>query len=51
MMVSAAHGRAAGGLYAVVLLVVTPQSMFGMLVSAQALVVSLFGGVGVLWAQ
>ena len=49
MMVSAAMAAAAGGLYAVVLLVVTPQSMFGMLVSAQALVVSLFGGVGVLW--
>ena len=40
---------AAGGLYAVVLLVVTPQSMFGMLVSAQAVVVTLFGGVGVVW--
>ena len=31
------------------LLVVTPQTMFGMLVSAQALIVSLFGGVGVFW--
>ena len=49
MILSAAMAAAAGGLYAVVLLVVTPQSMFGMLVSAQALVVSLFGGVGVLW--
>ena len=49
MMLSAAMAAAAGGLYAVVLLVVTPQSMFGMLVSAQALIVSLFGGVGVLW--
>jgi ABC-type branched-subunit amino acid transport system ATPase component/ABC-type branched-subunit amino acid transport system permease subunit len=49
MMVSAAMAAAAGGLYAVVLLIVTPQSMFGMLVSAQALVVTLFGGVGVLW--
>ena len=49
MMLSAAMAAAAGGLYAVVLIVVTPQSMFGMLVSAQALVVSLFGGVGVLW--
>jgi branched-chain amino acid transport system permease protein len=49
MMLSAAMAAAAGGLYAVVLLVVTPQSMFGMLVSAQALVVTLFGGVGVLW--
>jgi branched-chain amino acid transport system ATP-binding protein/branched-chain amino acid transport system permease protein len=49
MVLSAAMAAGAGGLYAVVLLVVTPQSMFGMLVSAQALVVSLFGGVGVFW--
>ena len=40
---------AAGGLYAVVLLVVTPQTVFGMLVSAQALIVTLFGGVGMFW--
>ena len=39
----------AGGLYAVVLLVVTPESVFGMLVSAQALILALFGGVGSLW--
>src|SRR5262245_7670362 len=49
MILSAAMAAAAGGLYAVVLLIVTPQSMFGMLVSAQALVVTLFGGVGTLW--
>jgi branched-chain amino acid transport system ATP-binding protein/branched-chain amino acid transport system permease protein len=49
MVLSAAMAAAAGGLYAVVLLVVTPQSMFGMLVSAQALIVALFGGVGVFW--
>ena len=49
MMVSAAMSAAAGGIYAVVLLVVTPQTMFGMLVSAQALIVSLFGGVGTFW--
>jgi branched-chain amino acid transport system permease protein len=49
MMLSAAMAAAAGGLYAVVLLVVTPQSMFGMLVSAQALIVALFGGVGTFW--
>ena len=49
MVLSAAMAAAAGGLYAVVQLVVTPQSMFGMLISAQALVVSLFGGVGVFW--
>jgi branched-chain amino acid transport system permease protein len=49
MMLSAAMAAAAGGFYAVVLLVITPQSMFGMLVSAQALIVALFGGVGVFW--
>src|SRR5204862_3470578 len=35
--------------YAVVLLVVTPESVFGMLVSAQPLILALFGGVGSLW--
>ena len=40
---------AIGGFYAVVLLVVTPQSVFGMLVSAQALTVAMFGGVGTVW--
>jgi branched-chain amino acid transport system permease protein len=49
IMVSAAIAGAAGGLYAVVLLVVTPDSVFGMLTSAQALIVTLFGGVGTLW--
>ena len=49
IMISAGIAAAAGGLYANVLLVVTPQTMFGMLVSAQALIVSLFGGVGTLW--
>ena len=38
-----------GAFYAVVLLVVTPVSVFGMLVSAQALVVTMFGGVGTVW--
>src|SRR5205814_4397182 len=37
------------GLYAVILLVVTPETVFGMLVSAQALILALFGGVGSLW--
>jgi branched-chain amino acid transport system permease protein len=49
IMLSAAIAAAAGGLYAVVLLVVTPDSVFGVLTSAQALVVALFGGVGTLW--
>ena len=49
IMLSAGIAAAAGGLYANVLLVVTPQTMFGMLVSAQALIMALFGGVGTLW--
>jgi branched-chain amino acid transport system permease protein len=49
MTLSAAMAAAAGGLYAIVLLVVTPPTVFGMLVSAQALIVTLFGGVGVFW--
>ncbi len=49
IVLSGALAAAGGGLYAVVLLVVTPDSVFGMLTSAQALVVTLFGGVGTLW--
>ena len=40
MMLSGAIAGAVGGFYAVVLLVVTPESVFGMLVSAQALTVA-----------
>nr|WP_255599452.1 branched-chain amino acid ABC transporter ATP-binding protein/permease [Afifella sp. IM 167] len=47
--VSGAIAGAAGAFYAVVLLVVTPVSVFGMLVSAQALTVAMFGGVGTVW--
>src|SRR5690606_5970786 len=46
---SGAIGGAVGAFYAVVLLVVTPISVFGMLVSAQALTVTLFGGVATVW--
>jgi branched-chain amino acid transport system permease protein len=46
---SGAIAGAIGGFYAIVLLVVTPQSVFGMLVSAQALTVAMFGGVGTVW--
>src|SRR6185503_7632135 len=49
LMLSGALAAVAGGLYAVVLLVVTPETVFGMLVSAQALILALFGGVGSLW--
>jgi len=49
LMLSGAIAAIAGGLYGVVLLVVTPETVFGMLVSAQALILALFGGVGSLW--
>jgi len=49
LVASGAIGAAAGGLYACVLLVVTPDSVFGVIVSAQALVVTLFGGVATVW--
>jgi ABC-type branched-subunit amino acid transport system ATPase component/ABC-type branched-subunit amino acid transport system permease subunit len=49
MTLSAAIAGAVGGFYAVVLLVVTPIAVFGMLVSAQALTVAMFGGVGTVW--
>ena len=49
IMLSGAVAAAAGGLYAVVLLVVTPESVFGVLTSAQALTIALLGGVGILW--
>jgi len=47
--VSGAMAGIAGGFYAVVLLVVTPPAVFGMLISAQALIVAMFGGVGTVW--
>ena len=46
---SGAIAGAVGAFYAVVLLVVTPDSVFGMLVSAQALTVTMFGGIGTVW--
>jgi ABC-type branched-subunit amino acid transport system ATPase component/ABC-type branched-subunit amino acid transport system permease subunit len=49
IVVSGLIAGAIGGFYAVVLLVVTPASVFGMLTSAQALIVALFGGVGTAW--
>jgi ABC-type branched-subunit amino acid transport system ATPase component/ABC-type branched-subunit amino acid transport system permease subunit len=49
LMLSGALAAMAGGLYGIVLLVVTPEAVFGMLVSAQALILALFGGVGSLW--
>ncbi len=49
LALSGALAASAGGLYACVLLVVTPDAVFGMLTSAQALVIALFGGVGTYW--
>jgi branched-chain amino acid transport system permease protein len=49
LITSGAIAAAAGGLYACVLLVVTPDSVFGLLVSAQPVVVTLFGGVASIW--
>jgi ABC-type branched-subunit amino acid transport system ATPase component/ABC-type branched-subunit amino acid transport system permease subunit len=49
LVASGMIAAAAGGLYACVLLVVTPDSVFGMLISAQAVVVTLFGGVASVW--
>ncbi|MGH7117235.1 MAG: ABC transporter permease subunit, partial [Stellaceae bacterium] len=49
IVLSGGLAAAAGGLYAVVLLVVTPDSVFGVLTSAQALIVALFGGIATLW--
>ena len=46
LVVSGALAAMAGGLYAVLLVIVTPHSAFGMLVSAQALIFTMFGGVG-----
>jgi branched-chain amino acid transport system permease protein len=43
---SASLTAAAGGVYAVVQLIVTPESVFGLLVSSRALIVTLFGGIG-----
>ncbi len=47
--ISGVFAASAGGLYALVLFVVTPVSVFGMLVSAQALIISMFGGRGTAW--
>jgi branched-chain amino acid transport system permease protein len=49
IMLSGAIAAAAGGFYAVVLLVVTPLTVFGILTSSQALIVTLFGGVATVW--
>ncbi|MGT2477644.1 branched-chain amino acid ABC transporter ATP-binding protein/permease [Paraburkholderia terrae] len=49
LVLSSALTGLAGGLYAVVLLIVTPSAVFGLSVSAQALIYPLFGGAGTLF--
>jgi len=49
IMVSGGLAALAGGFYAVLVLVVTPNSVFGMLTSSQAMIVTLFGGVSTVW--
>ena len=46
---SGALGALVGGLHAVALQVVTPHGVLGVVISAQALILTLFGGVGTLW--
>lgn len=49
IVMSGGLASAIGGFYAVILLVVTPEAVFGMLVSAQALTVTMFGGIATPW--
>jgi len=49
LTVSGTLAAGAGGLYAVILLVVTRASVFGLVTSAQAMILPLFGGAGTLW--
>jgi len=49
MVLSGAIAAVAGGLYAAMMLIVTPRAVFGMFVSAQAIIVCLFGGVATFW--
>ncbi|MGS0755393.1 branched-chain amino acid ABC transporter ATP-binding protein/permease [Roseateles sp. GG27B] len=48
-VMSGALGALVGGFHAVVLQVVTPHGVLGTVVSAQALILTLFGGIGTLW--
>lgn len=49
LAISGAIGSAAGALYASVLLVTTAREVFGVFVSASALIFAMFGGVGSVW--
>jgi ABC-type branched-subunit amino acid transport system ATPase component/ABC-type branched-subunit amino acid transport system permease subunit len=50
-MISAAIAAAAGTLYASLLLVVTPQSVFGLGVTIKSLMVALVGGLATIWGS
>ena len=47
--ISAALAAAAGTMYAAVLLIVTPQSVFGLGITVKALMVTLVGGLATVW--
>ncbi len=49
LSLSAAIAAIAGGFYSVVLLVVTPEAVFSVMISAQALILTLFGGIANIW--
>ena len=49
LMLSGALAAAAGGVYITVLLVTTPREVFGVFVSASALIFAMFGGLGSVW--
>ena len=49
LMLSGALAAAAGGAYVTVLLVTTPREVFGVFVSASALIFAMFGGIGSVW--
>ena len=45
-VISGSLSAVVGGLYVVVLLIVTPNEVFGLIVSARALIFAMFGGIG-----
>jgi ABC-type branched-subunit amino acid transport system ATPase component/ABC-type branched-subunit amino acid transport system permease subunit len=47
--ISGAMAGAAGALYVLLIRVAVPADVFGLHISAQAMVVTLFGGIGTLW--
>ncbi|MCO5145031.1 MAG: ATP-binding cassette domain-containing protein [Aquamicrobium sp.] len=49
LMISGALASFAGALYVSVLLVTTPREVFGVFVSASAIIFTMFGGVGSIW--